>query len=168
MINYISIGEWKMQLAISAQFISSRHPEQFRIRHSNSRNIETMSDSDINDAVNDLLLTIKENYSSDLTRMDGSEYHFERVTLFRYKLHKISLRRGGSYIDSPKWIKNKKGTKNEDDKCFIYGIIVSLNHHKIDNHPERISKLKPYINDYNWHGFDFPAKFCLYLMVPRI
>ena len=24
-------------------------------------------------------------------------------------------------------------------------------------HPERISKLKPYINKYNWEGIDFPA-----------
>ena len=38
-----------------------------------------------------------------------------------YNLHKISLNRGGSYIDSPKWLKNKKATinsKNIDDKCF--------------------------------------------------
>ena len=54
-----------------------------------------MSGSDIDDAVNDLLITLKENYSNDLTRMDGSEYHFERVVLLRYKLHKISLRTGG-------------------------------------------------------------------------
>ena len=148
--NYVSIGEWKIQLPISAQFISFRNPEQFRIRHSNSKNIEIMSGSDIDDAVNDLSLTLKENYSNDLTRMDGSEYHFERVVLLRYKLHKISLRRGGSYIDFPKWLKNKKGTinpKNEGDKCIIYAIIASLNHDKIDNHPERISNLKPYIND---------------------
>ena len=106
-----------------------------------------MSGSDIDDAVNGLLITPKENYSNDLTRMDGSEYNFERVVLSKYKLHKIRLRRGGSYVDSPKWIKNKKGTinpKNEDGKCIIYAIIASLNHHKIDNHPERISKLKPY------------------------
>ena len=92
--------------------------------------------------------------------MEGSEYHFERVALLRYNLHKISLRRGGSYIDSPKWIKNKYETinpKNEDDKCITYAIIASLNHHKIDNHPERISKLKLYINDYNWYGLEFPA-----------
>ena len=147
-----------------------------------------MSGSDVNEAVKDLLVTLKENYSYDLTRMEGSEYHFERVVLLRYKLHKISLRRGDSYIDSPKWIKNKKGTlnpKNEDDKCFMYVIIASLNHDKIDNHPERISKPKPHINDYNWHGLEFPAKpsdwrkfeknnksialiFCLYLMAPRI
>ena len=102
--NYISIGEWKIQLTVSTQFISSRNPEQFR--------------SDIDDAVNNLLVTLKENYVNNLARMEGSGYHFERVILLRYKLHKISLRRGGSYIDSSKWIKNKKGTinpKNEND-----------------------------------------------------
>ena len=98
----MSIGEWKMQWAISIQFISSQNLEQFRIRHSNSENIEIMSGSDVDDAVNNLLLTLRENYSKDLTRMDGSEYPFERVVLLRYKLHKISLRGGGSYIDSPK------------------------------------------------------------------
>ena len=120
-----------------------------------------MSGSDVDDAVNDLLWTLRENYSDDLKRMDRSEYHFERVVLLRCKLHKISLRRGGSYIHSPKWIKNKHGTinpKNEDDKCIIYAIIPSLHHHEIDNHPERISKLKLYINDYNWHGLEFPAQ----------
>ena len=40
-----------------------------------------MSGSDIDDAVNDLLVTLKKNFSNDLTRMDGSEYHFERVVL---------------------------------------------------------------------------------------
>ena len=142
--NYISIGERKIQLAVSIQFISSRNSEQFRIRHSNSENIEIMTNSDINDAVNNLLITVKENYTNDLARMEGSELHFERVVLLRYKLRKISLRRGGSYINSPKWIKNKKGTissQNEDDKYFIYAVIASLNHHKIDNHPERISNL---------------------------
>ena len=81
--------------------------------------------------------------------------------LLRYKLHKISLRRGRSYIDSPKWVKNKHWTinpKNENDKCIIYAIIASLHHHEIDNHLERISKLKPYINDYDWHGLEFPAQ----------
>ena len=61
-----------------------------------------MSGSDIDDAVNDLLINLKENYSNDLTGMDGSKYLFERVVLLRYKLREISLRRGGSYIDSPK------------------------------------------------------------------
>ena len=38
-----------------------------------------MSDTDVDDAANDLLQTVKENYSNDLTRMGGSEYYFKRV-----------------------------------------------------------------------------------------
>ena len=38
---------------------------------------------------------------------------------------------GGSYIDSPDWIKKKKATinpKNTDDKCFLYSVKVALNY----------------------------------------
>ena len=38
------------------------------------------------------------------------EFTFDSVDLFHYNLHKISLNRGGSYTDSPKWLKNKKAT----------------------------------------------------------
>ena len=41
---------------------------------------------------------------------------------------------------------------------FAYALIAALNHQEIDNHPERVSKLRPYIHYYNWHGIYFPAK----------
>ena len=50
-----------------------------------------------------------------------------------YKLHKISLYRSGSYIDSLEWLKNKKATinpKNNDDKCIQYALTVALNYQK--------------------------------------
>ena len=53
--------------------------------------------------------------------MRGSDFIFVSVQLMYYKCHKVNLRDGGSYIDSPDWIKKKKGTinpKNDDDKCF--------------------------------------------------
>ena len=78
-----------------------------------------------------------------------------------YHLHKISLNRGSSYIKSPKWIKNKGVTINlkntKDNNCFQYAIIASLHHNNIDHHPERIPKLKPFTNNYNWEDIDFPA-----------
>ena len=43
-----------------------------------------MSGTDIDDAVNNLLITLQENYINDLTRMEGSEYHFKRVELLTY------------------------------------------------------------------------------------
>ena len=44
--------------------------------------------------------------------MRESEFVFDNVDLLYYKFHKISLNRGGSSIDSPKWLKNKKATIN--------------------------------------------------------
>ena len=58
--------------------------------------------------------------------MIGSEFVFDSADLLYYKFHKISLNRGRSYIDSPKWLKNKKATtnpKSNDDKCFQYALL---------------------------------------------
>ena len=34
---------------------------------------------------------------------------------------------------------------------------VALNHQNIENHPERISNINPFIDKYNWDGLDFLA-----------
>ena len=78
-----------------------------------------------------------------------SKFVFENVELLHYKLHKISLNRGGSYVDSPEWLKNKRATinpKNNDEKCFQYALTVALNYQNIKNNPERITKIKPSTN----------------------
>ena len=75
-------------------------------------------------------------------------------------MNKISISRDGSYIDSPKWLKNKKSTinpKNNDYKCFQHAITLALNLDKINNHPDRISKNKTFIEEYNWKDIDFPS-----------
>ena len=63
-------------------------------------------------------------------------------------------------MKSPEWIVNKRATinpKNKDNKCFQYSITVTLNHQKIKSHPERISNIRPHIDQYNWEGIEFPA-----------
>ena len=92
--------------------------------------------------------------------MKGSDFEFDRVNFFCYDFNKTSINRSGSYIDSPQWLKNKKSTinpKNNDDECFQYAVTLALNLNSIDNHLERISKIKSFINKYNWKDIDFPA-----------
>ena len=84
--------------------------------------------------------------------MRGSEFIFDSVNLLYYKRQKISLKRGRSYIPSSKWLKHKKVTinpKNKDHKCFKHTVAVALNHEQIKSHPERISKIKAFIHQYN-------------------
>ena len=47
--------------------------------------------------------------------------------------------------------------KNNGNKCFQYAITLALNIVKINDHPERISKIKPFIEKYNWKDIDFPS-----------
>ena len=65
--------------------------------------------------------------------MRGSELIFDSVDALYYDLNKVSLSRSGSYIDSPKRLKNKKKTinpKNYDDKCFQCALTAALNYQK--------------------------------------
>ena len=44
--------------------------------------------------------------------MRGSKYIRDIVDLLYYHIQKIGLKRDGSYIDFPEWLKNKKATTN--------------------------------------------------------
>ena len=77
-----------------------------------------------------------------------------------YDFNKTSINRGGSYIDSPKWLKDKKSTINpinNDYKYFQYAVTLALNLDKIRKNPQRISKIKPFIGQYNLKDIDFPS-----------
>ena len=81
-------------------------------------------------------------------KMRGSEFVFDSIDLLHCNIHKISLNRGGSYIDSPKWLKNKKATinsKNDVEKCFQYALTIALNYEQIKKDARRISKIKLWI-----------------------
>ena len=70
---------------------------------------------------------------------------FHYVQLLYYKCHKINFNCGGSDIDSPDWMKNKKATINhinkKDNEYFQYAVTVSLNYEEIRKNTERITKI---------------------------
>ena len=44
------------------------------------------------------------------------------------------------------------------NKCFQYVVIVALNHEEIVKNPQRKTKLKCFINKYNWERINFPSE----------
>ena len=92
--------------------------------------------------------------------MKGSEFEFDGVNFLYYDFNKTSINRGGSCIDSPKWLKDKKSTinpENNDDKRFQYAVTLALNLVNIKKDLQRISKIKPLIEKYNWEDINFPS-----------
>ena len=142
-------------------FVPSNDTGDIRTIFVLSDNEEIRLGSETDDIVKKLINSFSNNYQKEeIILRNGSNFVFESVDLLSYHIHKTSLKRGKSYIKSPEWLINKRATinpKNKDNKCFQYSITVALNHQNIENHPERISNIKPFIDQYNWEGIDFPA-----------
>ena len=45
--------------------------------------------------------------------------------------------------------------KLNDNKSFQYSITLSLYHKEIGNNFNRITKIKPYVNNFNWNNINF-------------
>ena len=157
-----SKGEWKIQLTAQINFISLRPgSNETRVMHTRSNNEEFMNGSDTDEIVTELFKFILQRYQEKLQeKTSGSDFAFYGINCLYYDFNKINISRGVSYIDSPKWVKDKKSTinqKNIDHKCFQYAVTLALNFDKINDHSERISKIKPFIEEYNWKDIDFPS-----------
>ena len=102
-------GKRKIHLATAINCFSSKNSEEIRPMHSKSDNIEILIGKETDEIIEDLFDSLLQRYQKELEEsMKGSKFIFGNVDSLHYKLHKISLNRGGSYIDSPEWLKNKK------------------------------------------------------------
>ena len=132
-------GEWKIHSTMTINFMSCKDSNKSRTMHTKSDKMEITIGNEMNEIIEKNFDSFLQRYQKGLEEsIKGSEFV---ANLLYYKLHKISLNRGGSYIESPKWLKNKKATitpKNDGDKCFQYAVAVALNHKQIKNNQERI------------------------------
>ena len=79
--------------------------------------------------------------------MRRSECVYDSADVLHYNLNKVSLSRGGSYIDFPKWLTNNNPQNRKDNRYFQYAVTVALNDEQI----------KPFVDQYNWKEIDFSS-----------
>ena len=135
-------------------FVSSKDSNETGTMYLKSGNIEIVLGNETNETMEELFNSLLQKYQKGLDeRMRRSEFVFDSVGLLYYKLHKRSLNRDGLYTYSPNWLQIKTtriNSKNIDNKCFQYTVTVALNYQNIKSNPQRITKIKPFINQYNW------------------
>ena len=87
------------------------------------------------DIIRELCRSFLKNYQEAKQIISGNKFNFESVELMDYKLHRVRLRRGGSYIKSRKCLENKKAIINpknkNDDECLRWSTICALNYNEI-------------------------------------
>ena len=127
--------------------------------HVRSDSEEFMSGDDTNEIIKSLFQSFIQRYEESLqNKMKGSDFAFDGINFLYYDFNKTSIYSGSTYIDSPKWLKDKRSTispKNKDNKCFQYAATLALNIDKINKDPQRISKIKPFIDQCNWKDIEF-------------
>ena len=116
-------------------FISSKDTGKTRTIYVCSKILSIMWGSETGHIIRDLFRSFLHHYQEQLKIIKATEFIFESVELMDYKLHRVRLRRGGSYIKSPEWLANKKATINpenkNDDECLRWSTISALNYNEI-------------------------------------
>ena len=105
--------------------------------HSKIGNIEIMINGEADEVIKELFDLLKNRYQNDLESIVFNWAH-----LLHYKCHKLNSNRGRSCIVSLDWINNHKTTINLINK----------------KDKQRMTKIKPFINQYNWEGIYFPSE----------
>ena len=149
---YKTKGEWKLQLSEEISFVSQKPgSDETRVMYTRSFCEEIMSGSETEEITEKLIMSLLQKYQDNLqNKMKGSDFIFNGVNYLFHDFNRITISKGGSYIESPKWLKRIKKDKkctinqrNNDNKCFQYAPTPALNFNKIDKHPQKYRKLNP-------------------------
>ena len=107
--HYKNKGEWKIQLTAEINFISLKPgSDERRVMYTRNFNEEIMKGSNTDEVIKLLFESFLKKYEENLQeKMKESDFEFDGINFFYYDFHKTSINRGGSYIDSPQWLKNK-------------------------------------------------------------
>lgn len=94
-----------------------------------SNNVEIMTGSDIVKIIRRQFDFLQEIHQEDLEEsMKGTNFVFDYGDGLHYKCHKIRLRCGGPYKDSPKLIKDEKAKinqKNKEEKGKMFSLYTN-------------------------------------------
>ncbi len=112
--------------------------------------------SDKKEQLNELLENIESQVESFIK--NGSDLRFDSSVVMYIQLAKWTPLKGGSYIPSPLWVRDKKccvNVRNTDNQCFKWAILSAL--HPQKKNAERLNHYLEFESNYNWDGITFPA-----------
>ena len=124
----------------------------------NSWMIDIFQGSDLNEIV---MFTHMKTQIEDLA-LANSRFRFNEILFLDVNFHQLNLTRSSSCLPLPYQLANKRAVinpKNENDnKCFKWAVIAALHYVDIKSHPEHISNLRKYVDNYDWSKFPLSVK----------
>lgn len=126
----------KLQLDIKINTKNLLNPNEKRTFTVKSMNIEVTPSDDISDVIIRLTESLHDNFQQEMLLLrNGSNFVFDSIIELNINMHQVDLRRGSSYIESPKWLKHKGAAINpkntNDNMCFAHPLLITLLHEQI-------------------------------------
>ena len=85
--------------------------------------------------------------------MEGSGWNIQGIIHLKKYFHKTNIMNGMTYIKFPLRTNSILNIQNNDTYCFLWSILEDI--HPVDNHPYRVSKYIPYLNELIIANIDF-------------
>ena len=124
----------------------------------NSRMMSVHRGSDLDQIVDGMITHMKNQIENPA--LLNCRFRFDEVLFLDVNFHQLNLTRGSSYLPLPDWIEKKKAIinpQNDDEECFKWTVITALEWTEIKSHPERVSNLRKFVDNYDWSGLRFPV-----------
>ena len=140
--------------------LDMKKPDQLDLEHRPvnfiTRAYRVHNENDIDNAINNAIEEFQNRI--ELFNERGSGYVVQRVNNIELAFNQMNPLQAGSYVELPKFIKDKHAcinVKNKDNKCFMWSVLSAL--HPQDKDSQRVSKYQQYLNNYDFN-FEFPMK----------
>ena len=154
------VDEHKGMKIILEMFASYRNKKTNELIEHNTRSrmYEITNKEEVNKILNQMATDIE--IQLDKMEMSESGLVITQISKLKFHFDKYNPTRGGSFIELPKWIQNKKACiniKNEDDKCLMYS--VQCGYYKIyeKDHACKMSHYKKIDDTLKWDNVHFPS-----------
>ena len=130
LINKHKNDNWKIQLTMKIIFTPIEDFNDERALYVKTKDVEIMRSSGTNEIVKKSFESIIQKYQELIEySTKNSGLILEGIELMNYDINKITINRGGSYIESPTWLKSKKCTinpQNKNDKTIVFNMVLLL------------------------------------------
>ena len=106
---YKAKGEWKLQLSAEISFVSQKPgSNEILIMYMRSTPEEIIIGCETEEVTENLIMQLLQKYQDNLqNQMNGSDFIFSGINYLYYDFNRITISKGGSYIESPNGLRIK-------------------------------------------------------------
>ena len=141
----------RIQTTAWIRFVRDDEEGQERVELAfNSLMMSVYQGSDLDQIVDGVIANMK--FQIENPALLNSRFVFDEVLYLDVNFHQLNLMRGSSYLPLPDFIEKRKtmiNTQNGDEECFKWAIIAADKWMDIDSHPERVSNLREFADNYD-------------------